>query len=191
MYHISNDKRSRRSAELIWQGMAQCLQQKSFAKLRVNDIYESSYVSRATFYRLFDSLQDVLAYECDQIYDQLAQAVADAGALSRQDFFLLMIQKWMAQELLIKTLVENNLTHILYQTHMKNRDFMQRIFLQDITLSEAEADYMVVLLANTIPAAMRTWYQHGKAETPQQVLHAVSRSLALINRQLSAADSSL
>lgn len=122
---------------------------KPFDKLRIRDINQKSYVSRATFYRLFDGLQDVLIYACDRIYSQLAEAVNGAKIHSRQEFFLLLIEKWMKQEVLIQTLVENNLTGILYETHMKNRDFMKAIFLNDTTLSEQETDYLVSILANT------------------------------------------
>lgn len=185
MYHISNDKRSRRSAELIWQGMEQCLQEKSFSKLRISDINQASYVSRATFYRLFDSLQDVLAYECDQIYSQLAVAAKNTCFSSKEKFFLLLIEKWMAQDILIKTLVENNLLNLLYETHLKNRELMNMLFLKDAAVPPQEADYLVSLLANIIPAAMQVWYLHGKTEPPSEVYHAVSRSLHNITCQLS------
>lgn len=65
MYHVSNDIRSKKSADLIWNGMKKCLLEKSLDKLHITDIYQKSFVSRATFYRLFDSLPDVIAYECD------------------------------------------------------------------------------------------------------------------------------
>lgn len=184
MYHISNDKRAQKSAELIWQGMEQCLQEKPFQKLRISDINQKSYVSRATFYRLFDNLQDVLIYKCDQIYSQLAEAFKSKTLHSKQDFFLLLIEKWMAQEVLVETLVENNLTGILYDTHMKNRGFMKTIFLKDTVISDGAADYMVSLLANTIPATMNTWYRHGRKESPMEVYHAVGQSLNIIGKQL-------
>lgn len=184
MYHISHDKRAQKSAELIWQGMEQCLQEKPFDKLRISDINQKSYVSRATFYRLFDGLQDVLVYACDRIYSQLAEAVNGAKIHSRQEFFLLLIEKWMKQEVLIQTLVENNLTGILYETHMKNRDFMKAIFLNDTTLSEQETDYLVSILANIIPAAMNIWYRHGKNESPATVYQAVSRSVTIIGEKI-------
>ena len=184
MYHISNDKRAKKSAELIWQGMEQCLLEKSFDKLRISDINQKSYISRATFYRLFDSLQDVLVYECDRIYRELAEAVEHADFTSRQEFFILLVEKWMAQDVLIKTLVENNLTGILYDTHMKNKEFMKAVFLEDTALSECETDYMVSLLANIIPAAMNIWYLHGCTESPVEVYQSVSRSLNIIGEQL-------
>ena len=184
MYHISSDKRAQKSAELIWQGMEQCLHEKRFDKLRISDINQRSYISRATFYRLFDSLQDVLAYRCDLIYCQLADAVKSTSFRSKQDFFLLLIEKWMEQDILLKVLVENNMTSILYETHMKNRDFMKEIFLKDTDISEREADYMISILANIIPAAMNTWYLHGRTESPMQVYQSVSRGLHIIGKQL-------
>lgn len=186
MYHISSDKRAQKSSQLIWQGMAACLQEKHFDQLRISDISQKSYISRATFYRLFDNLRDVLVYQCDQIYSQLADAVAHAAVSSKRDFFLLLIEKWMAQDVLIQTLVENNMTSIIYETHMKNRDFMKRVFLQEHGISEREADYMTALLANIIPAAMQTWYLHGKTESPAAVYQAVRKSLYYIDKQLFA-----
>lgn len=185
MYRISNDKRVRKSAELIWNGMERCLQEKSFDKLRISDINQKTYISRATFYRLFDSLQDVLVYECDKIYDQLAETAEKEKIHSKREFFLLLIEKWMTQEILIKTLVENNMIGIIYDTHMKNCDFMKKIFLKDTSVTEYEVDYMVSILANIIPAVMNTWYQHGKSESPAEIYQAVSRRLNIIGEQLS------
>lgn len=186
MYHISNDKRSQKSAELIWQGMEQCLKEKSFDKLRISDINQKSYVSRATFYRLFDSLQDVLVYECDRIYMELAESAEISALQSKRKFFLLLAKKWMEQDILLKALVENNLTSIIYDTHMKNRDFMKEIFLKDMSISDCQADYLVSILANLIPAAMNTWYIHGKNESPLEVYRAVCRSIGIIGKQLFA-----
>lgn len=184
MYHISNDKRKQKSAELIWKGMEQCLQEKNFDKLRINDIYQKSYVSRATFYRLFDSLEDVLVYECDQIYIELKNVIQNEEIKSKRSFFLLLIKKWMEQDILLKALVENNLTSIIYDTHMKNRELMKKIFLEDVSISDYQADYLVSILANIIPAAMNTWYLHGKNETPLEIYNYVCQSLGIIEKQL-------
>ena len=184
MYHIPNDKRAKKSAELIWEGMEKCLQEKSLDKLRITDIYQKSYISRATFYRLFDTIQDVLKYECDCIYLELADAENNSAFKSKHDFFLNLIEKWIEQEILVQTLVENNMINIIYETHMKNQDFMKRIFLKDITITDKEADYLVSLLANIIPAAVNIWYLHGKAETPEEIYFAVRQSIHIIDTQL-------
>ena len=185
MYHISKDIRSKKSAELIWKGMEKCLLEKSLDKVRVTDIYQKSFVSRATFYRFFDSVQDVIAYECDCIYRELAENMETSVFKSRQEIFLFLIEEWLKQEVLIKTLVENNMISIIYDTHMKNHELLKQLFLGDISLSDREADYLVSILANIIPAAVNTWYLHGKTETPKEIYDAVTHSVMLIGKQLS------
>ncbi len=184
MYHISNDKRSQKSAELIWQGMEKCLQEKSFEKLRITDIYQKSFVSRATFYRLFDSLQDVIVYECDCIYMRLAKEIKQESFRSKQDFFIYLIESWLKQEVLIKTLVENNMINVIYETHMKNTELMKKIFLENVMISDSEADYLISVLANIIPAALNVWGLHGKAESSIEIYKKISRSLDIISKQL-------
>lgn len=184
MYHISNDKRSRKSAELIWQGMEQCLREKTFDKLRITDINQKTFVSRATFYRLFDTLQDVIVYECDCIYTQLAEEIQKEKFRSKKEFFLYLIESWLEQEVLLKTLVENNMINVIYETHMKNMDLMKQIFLEQVTISDTEADYLISVLANIIPAALKVWFQHGKKETPEEIYRIVGQSLDIIGTQL-------
>lgn len=184
MYHVSSDKRSRRSAELIWQGMKECLQEKSLDKLRVTDINQKSFVSRATFYRLFDAPKDVIAYECDCVYLRLAETMDQEAYPTKHAFFLCMIEKWLDEELLIRTVVENNLVSLLYETHRRHIDRMKHIFLEDTALDAQQADYLAAVLANIIPAALTVWYQHGKTESPEEIYRAVSRSLRIIEKEL-------
>lgn len=184
MYHVSNDKRSQKSARLIWQGMEKALRKKPLQKLRVTDIYEQSYVSRATFYRLFDSVEDVLAYECDLIYLELAEFVQHAAFATKQELFLCMIQKWLEQDVLVKTLAENNLVSVIYETHMKSRGLMKALFLENATISDREADYLTAVLATLIPAAVNVWYLHGKTETPQEIYQTIRHSLGIITQEL-------
>ena len=61
---------------------------------------------------------------------------------------------------------------------------MKEVFQKGTVLSEREADYMVSLLANLIPAAMNIWYRHGKNESPGEVYYAVGQSLNIIKNQL-------
>ena len=184
MYHITKDKRTKKSAELIWQGMEKCLQRKSFKQLTITDIYQESYISRATFYRLFDSLRDVIIYQCDCIYNQLAININKNIFHSKQELYLYLIESWIKQETLINTLVENNMTYIIYETHLKNIDFMKQIFLDNIKVSSKEADYLIPLLAYIIPSAINTWYLHRKKDTPQEIYHFVSKGLEIISKQL-------
>ena len=78
MYHIANDLRAKKSAELICQGLEECLKEMPLNKIHIVNIYKKCFVSRATFYRLFDTIEDVFAYECDLIREDTMKAVKTA-----------------------------------------------------------------------------------------------------------------
>ncbi len=70
MYHIKEDKRAKASVELICDGLKRCLKEKSFESVTISDIQRVSGVSRSTFYRNFDRMEDVLALMCDRVFEE-------------------------------------------------------------------------------------------------------------------------
>ncbi|CEN21131.1 AcrR family transcriptional regulator [[Clostridium] sordellii] len=74
MYCIKNDMRSIKSAELIYLGLKKCLKEKPFEKITITDIQNASTVGRATFYRNFDSIEDVLYWKCSQKFSEVFES---------------------------------------------------------------------------------------------------------------------
>ena len=66
MYHIKHDKRAQAATELICAGLLACMKEKPFARITITDVQRASSVSRSTFYRNFDCLEDVLVLLCDR-----------------------------------------------------------------------------------------------------------------------------
>lgn len=84
MYHIKQDKRAKASVELICKGLIDCLSKKNFADITISDIQRSSTVSRSTFYRNFDCLEDVLSLICDRVFED---AFSSGRGEIRQEVF--------------------------------------------------------------------------------------------------------
>ncbi|MBQ9840849.1 MAG: TetR/AcrR family transcriptional regulator [Erysipelotrichaceae bacterium] len=71
MHHVKNDKRSQTSANAIYEALLKLLKSNSFDTITVSSICEESNISRATFYRNFDILEDVLAWYGDLLIRKL------------------------------------------------------------------------------------------------------------------------
>ena len=69
MYHIKHDKRVYKSANLICDGLAEMLKVKSYDEISITDVCNINGIARTTFYRLFDTLDDVL-YQFDNLFEQ-------------------------------------------------------------------------------------------------------------------------
>ncbi|MBS5451254.1 MAG: TetR/AcrR family transcriptional regulator [Coriobacteriia bacterium] len=180
MYHISKDKRARRSAWLIWEGLERCLETTELKNIRITDINEASYVSRATFYRLFDSVEDVLVYRCDQIFDEVGEGLARRRFASNREVFLFFARTWTEQKTLLKALVDNNLIGIIYDAHQRRGDLVRWLYVGGEDLSERDYDYLVAILTSIMPAVMSAWCARGQSDNPEEIYEAVAHAVGLV-----------
>ena len=71
MYHIKDDKRSKCSSELIYKALSDLMNKKNFDTIKITEVVQTAQVGRATFYRNFDHLEDVLYYKCNERFSTL------------------------------------------------------------------------------------------------------------------------
>lgn len=107
MYHIKEDKRAKASVELICDGLKRCLKEKSFESVTISDIQRVSGVSRSTFYRNFDRIEDVLALMCDRVF--VEAFLSDYANISEAVF-----RTWFRHQELIETIVGIDRGDMLY-----------------------------------------------------------------------------
>lgn len=65
MYHISDDKRSYESSEMIYDALVTLMNEKEYSKIKINELCERAKLGRVTFYRHYDTIDDVLRKKLD------------------------------------------------------------------------------------------------------------------------------
>ncbi|ARN89124.1 TetR/AcrR family transcriptional regulator [Levilactobacillus brevis] len=176
MYHIKDDKRSQRSAQLIVAGTMTCLAHKSLNDLTITDIVTRSMVGRATFYRLFDSVIDVLALACDQLFTKLG----NREATDPESWLLANLQEFMNHDLLLETLVENHQLQLLYDAQhrqLAKLDFLKR----HMAVSDDQADFFLADLTYLLVGTLATWINHQKRESAEELFLSLKTTLATLN----------
>jgi AcrR family transcriptional regulator len=73
-----DDQRAERALQKILAGTMKALSRQGASKLSVSDICEASHIARGTFYRYFDSKDEVLAALGQHFEDGVSAAFADA-----------------------------------------------------------------------------------------------------------------
>lgn len=169
MYHISNDKRTIKSAELIGNGLLKCLEQKDFAEITVTDVQKASTVGRATFYRLFDNTADVLSYLCDGIFEQAEKAYKELNILSADETTLEFIRIWMKNKTLLKAIVDSNRMDFIFRAHMKYLTPSKEDFFRDSEMDEVQTTYLMTILTACTSAVLTAWLANGGKETAEQL----------------------
>ena len=135
MYHIKSDKRSQSSAAGIVRGLQECLKTKPLKAITVSDLYKVSGISRATFYRLFDTPEDVLIYQLDQMTEEAVRLYEQEQSLSAAELLEKTIETGLENHDFIRALVVNGRQDLLFrytERSFHKLDTLKSIFPEDM-----------------------------------------------------------
>lgn len=180
MFHLREDIRAERSAELLYQGLMKVLQEKPLKKVRVSDICRISTVSRATFYRNFDEVTDLLYWKCDRDFHEVLTAFTKSDPdLTREDVLLNYVLRYWLQDAhiqLLTTIMEEGRLDIIYNSFVNNSDILLH-FLQDqgIIMDTKEYTYFISVRAGFFTGIIRGWMENGRRQTADEIARIISR----------------
>ncbi len=181
MYHIKENPRIRESAALIVDGLFRCLKKKSFAELTITEVHQEAGVGRATFYRLFDCMPDVLSYQCDLVFHRLFD---DDSWKEQRDYranFIYFLSYWMAQEELLKAIIESHHLEILYGAHARCASNITQAIARSDEISPVEMEYAMSVLTSVMIGVLTKWYQRGQKETAEELFEIARKATAFPN----------
>ena len=170
MYHIKNDKRAQASTELICSALRELIETVPYEKITISDIQRVSTVSRSTFYRNFDCLEDVLALLCDRSFDEAFKRSGETGEQIRVAVF----HYWFENVSLLETLVNIHRTDILVESLRRNGQM--KLKLRPYIEDEAVFDYFSGVIASGMVGILSTWIEHGKVESENEVMQYTKKA---------------
>lgn len=169
MYHISNDKRAKNSAKKIGEGLLICLRNKKTEEVTISDIQRVSLVGRSTFYRLFDTVDDVLSYLCDSVFENAYSKFQDTALFTAERTTLEFIRTWMENEALLTAIVSSNRTDFIFRSHEKYLLKERGLFFKKISTDEEGLIYLTTIMTACTSATLTAWLLNGKKETAEQI----------------------
>lgn len=183
MFHGKDDIRVLRSAELLYQGLMKNLRVKPLQSVTVFDVSKASTVSRATFYRSFDDISDVLAWKCDrEFHDMLTTFIESEPDLNKSNVLLTyVLRHWMQPERLelLEQLMNNNRLDIVYAGFVNNATIvLDYLHEHDIPMDADDYVYFISLKAGVFVGIMKAWITTGKRESAEEVADIVCRQFA-------------
>ncbi len=181
MYHISNDKRARKSANKIGEGILSCLNSKEINEITVTDVQKASNVGRATFYRLFDNITDVLSYLCDNIFERIKKENELINNIYSKETILTFIQEWMNNKDLLHAIIASNRMDLIYNSHIKYIGNNIELFFLDIALSKQQLNYLLMTMTYCVSACLTAWLKNGAYETAEQLYDRLSNCFEILS----------
>lgn len=183
MYHIPNDRRALRSADALYQGLLHCLEKRDYLDVTVQELCEASDISRATFYRLFDNISDVLSWKIETILMETLSAF-EGGDTTIAQAMERFVSIWISNRKLMETLIRCQRMTLLDELHRKHLADFRLMVSRNQEIEEIQADYLASILSAILPAAFQVWFKHPE-DSPSAILVWVRNSLKLLEGILS------
>lgn len=181
MYHIVNDARAKKSANLLVHATITLANQKNFNEISISELQRVSSVSRSTFYRLFDTPVDVLAYACEQMMADAEEEINRVTDADAQHVQLLFIEACMKRVDLLRALVASDKTGLLRAAHHQHMSTMMESMHLQQTIQADTTDYINNIMADILPSAMFVWLAHGRREDAATVSQQIRASIQVLS----------
>ncbi len=172
MYHLTSNKKTHQSAELIYNALCEFIKNKNFDTITIKELVEEAGVGRATFYRLFDSIEDVLHYKCDASFIDLRRYITQfrkseqlAAPTNSTNLLKPLLRFWYLDSFILEIIIKVHRLDIL----LSNVENMFTIMFNHIdhnSNSDFQEDYFVSIRAGILFNILVTWIKNKKDIPP-------------------------
>lgn len=176
MYHIKKDKRSIQSSKWIYDALAELMEEKNYVEITVTEVVEKAKLGRATFYRNFDSIDDVLRLKCDETFNELYEYLLEYyktysfnNKAMTPIFLKPFLRFWYFKSFIVELLIKANRIDIINESFTN----MFKLFLpyidksQDIILKHM--DYFAAIRSGTAINILIQWIKNDKNIPPDEL----------------------
>ena len=180
MYHIKKDKRSEKSAAAFCESLAVLLNRKPYDKISISDICQECGIARTTFYRLFDTIDDILIYQFDGLLEEsLASYTFQSQSSKRSSYAKIILKIALSNKSLIQAIVSSGRNDLFdFATREKEYTITQNM---NLNINAKERIYCTPMLNAMIFAVIKTWIANGCKETTDELYQLIKKNLKLID----------
>jgi AcrR family transcriptional regulator len=168
MYHISNDKRSRQSSQWIIESLLQIMTFRSLDEITITSLCEHAKIGRVTFYRHFDSIDDVLQKSCDDRFDELSRYLTKfyQSHCASEPFLKPFLRFWYTDSQIIEGLIKNHKQEVIMESFLRMLGaFSQKRDVSEKPTVSTDIYQQTVRVAVAI-AVLTEWIRNRKNVAP-------------------------
>ena len=168
--------------ESLTQALLQLMEKKPLSKINVSELCTRAGVGRVSFYRNFDSMDDILVQHLKKCTDEWWRDFSQTEVESfYTDFWPELLEQYRANGHLVRLLYENNASHLI-------KDHIFACCRTTFEVDEEES-YARAALAGALYGMVDEWIKRGMGSLPEnfsirKIINLMPRQEALTKKEL-------
>jgi len=171
---MKQNKQSERSRQWLIDALLALMESKSFDSITVTDITNKAGVARLTFYRHFESKEQILLTHFEMLFNSYFEELSGTPEINLRDALCRCFEYWRQDEKIAKLLVRHNMKTLLHQSF---GDYLERV-LETNVLPRNTNHFQRKFIEGGLLFTMTDWVLDSKNYSPEDMADMI---LELIN----------
>lgn len=163
--------------DCIFTALTLLMEQKDYHSITITDIANKAGVSRMTYYRTYDSKEDILIQYFNRISQELSSEIHQFPDITPQQLIHYFFTFFEDKSSLILNLKKANLFELMMNTFISNLKNLYTDMLYHQS-PDTSIDYHLHYHIGGLFHALLHWVEDGQKETPEEMAVLISSFLA-------------
>lgn len=167
------DMRIKYTREWTFEALYKLLQIKTFNEIKISEIIEKAGISRATFYRNFDSKEDIVKIKVKSMYNDFHKMMLQFYAINMPEDETVLIAEFFKrideEEKLIDTVIKSNLEYLMIDGILNIINYYKERFYELVKTNKKTEEYIMDMVASSCWTLLSRWHKSGKEETASRL----------------------
>lgn len=170
MYVKHNNPIAIRSQRMISEALFRLMQKEPYHVITITQICQEAEIARKTFYRNFETKEDILDFQLDELYEEYVEELSQVKLEDRLYHYFAFMKKHVKY---LAKLYGNNLLHFLIAKFAKAMPEIMPLWTHD----PVEQQYRSAYITAGIEAILRVWAERGFEESIDDIMSFALHSL--------------
>ena len=174
MFEIEKvDMRIKYTREWTFEALYKLLQIKQFNEIKISEIIDKAGISRATFYRNFDSKEDIVKIKVKSMFNDFHKMMLQFYQINQPADETMLIAEFFKrvddEEKLIDTVIKSNLEYVMIDGILNIMNYYKNRFYELVKSNKKTEEYIMDMVASSCWTLLSRWHKSGKEESASRL----------------------
>ncbi|MEC9484595.1 MAG: TetR/AcrR family transcriptional regulator [Candidatus Izemoplasma sp.] len=182
------DVRVRYTREWTFEALHQLLKSKKVSSITISQLIDKAGISRATFYRHFHSMTDVVEAKIlsffSQLYDDLVSLYSSDMPEDEQYLIRYFFEKINQEKEMVDVVLKTKCDYMMVNGILKLITYFKDQFYPIMINNTTAETYTLEIVASSAWTLLSRWHKRGKQEAPNELATIYSQTFRQVSMAL-------
>ncbi|WMJ90342.1 TetR/AcrR family transcriptional regulator [Anaerocolumna sp. MB42-C2] len=167
------------SKKMLTDGLLKLMETNDYLMITVTQICQEAELSRRTFYRLYETKEDIIKEYMHSLTEDFMNTVAEAIPLHYTEVAMMYFEFWKQHEVFLKLLKKNKMLDLIYRIEGEMAPLLFRKVKPEVNLDDETLLLLLAYSLGGLNGMLIQWVEAGMKMSSDQLKTHLDRALRI------------